>query len=50
MEATGQELGERCLRQSGDVGGWEDKKRDVHDPGEVDEQGGKHKNEKHAGS
>ena len=33
-----------------DVGGWEDKKSDVHNPGEVDEQGGKCKNEKHAGS
>ena len=33
-----------------DVGGWEDKKHDVHDPGEVDKQGRKRKNEKRAGS
>ena len=33
-----------------DVGGWEDKKRDVHDPGEVDERGRKRKNEKRMGS
>ena len=33
-----------------DVGGWEDKKCDIHDPGEVDKQGRKCKNEKRVGS